>query len=280
MSLKLYYGFRFTGPDIADLMVRLSDWRRELDALKKDKEAALMARLFTKRFDMATLGRPVEGGIDLSAIWREIRDRRAKIRATGFRDPEVDFDMDISVFLHEDRWYGLVMTEQNDWTHLWMEKPFIEDFSFWDNTDPPDGISDAAWAARGSTWHAILEPAGWIPARAGLKAEFGDRFRMPPDTNDVLAAIPDFPTRCIAAARARFIDQVLAALPKTDSFTSVSGNFFSASQQFETDLANDGPITTPLMEEMKRCLVPTITSEMLLGRTTAAPPQPSLPGSG
>lgn len=39
--------------------------------------------------------------------------------------------------------------------HNAQELEFVEDFSFWDNTDPPQGVDEDEWWARGAAWEEV-----------------------------------------------------------------------------------------------------------------------------
>jgi hypothetical protein len=36
----------------------------------------------------------------------------------------------------------------------------VEDYSYWNNTDKPDDVTDEAWEQRRSIWHALSD-SGW-----------------------------------------------------------------------------------------------------------------------
>lgn len=61
-----------------------------------------------------------------------------------------------------------------------IDKTRFKDMSYWNNTDPEDGVSDEDWEARGKLWDDILGDDA-VPSIAGLSYDFvgsGDYFRL------------------------------------------------------------------------------------------------------
>lgn len=69
------------------------------------------------------------------------------------------FDLDVTIAIreHDGRYYlrphcDMHMREALDFLR---EDKRLEDYSYWNNTDPPKGISWRSWEARSRTWKAI-----------------------------------------------------------------------------------------------------------------------------
>lgn len=61
-----------------------------------------------------------------------------------------------------------------------VSKKLFKEFSYWNNTDSEDGVSDNDWRARGKLWDRILGDLA-VPSIAGLSYEFvgvGDAHRL------------------------------------------------------------------------------------------------------
>lgn len=141
------------------------------------------------------------GDRPMSAAWAQVSDRQRQIGRTRYRDPAVDFEFDIDLFLQGQRLYGIVRSERAAWVGLWMGQPEVEEFRYWDGDDPPEGISDMAWAARGRAWDSIM-PSG-IPARSCWTASLVDPLQdiCREDLHLVLEALPPLRDRIQRVAR-------------------------------------------------------------------------------
>ena len=63
--------------------------------------------------------------------------------------------------------YATLYTEQPVFEQVWLETPGVEAFPYWNNSDRPDELTEAAWDERRDIWERVLP--GWTPpARIGL----------------------------------------------------------------------------------------------------------------
>jgi len=64
-------------------------------------------------------------------------------------------EMGCQVFIHGR--YAYIIPCGEDWLLKGFELPeFAEDFSYWNNSDRPDELSDREWNRRGRTWDKII----------------------------------------------------------------------------------------------------------------------------
>jgi hypothetical protein len=202
MSTKIFNGFRFADPDLATIHRQIMEWRAELRPLHQQAANRFVAELAIAAIDEERLrpgshsGQiPVMEGI--SKLW----DMQAEVRKTQRRNPAVDFEFTISLMPFEGQVYGIVYSEQQEWLRLWMAKPFVIDFSYWDNTDPPEEVSEQDWAERGRVWDAILSEAVFTaPSMAGFAADCTHE-ALSPDIDNVVNELPSFQERISRTAR-------------------------------------------------------------------------------
>ncbi len=73
-----------------------------------------------------------------------------------------NFDVNIGVWEYRHRLYLIPFCDSlmRDVLRFLRRDPRLEDFCYFNNTDRPRGISQAAWDARGIIWDAI-DAAGW-----------------------------------------------------------------------------------------------------------------------
>lgn len=134
---------------------------------------------------------------DLRWIVRHIiADHQTHVVRTQERDPEYDWACDLLLIPHHTGIYVLLYAEQEIYHQLWRALPVVQDYAYWNHTDPPDGMSRNRWERRSQRWNALLGPRG-IPAEVGLSMDiynpliaWENRFwKVKPDS------IPDFDAR-------------------------------------------------------------------------------------
>jgi hypothetical protein len=210
MSTKIYGGFKFANPDLTVIHSQLMDWRNELRPLHQQAANAFVAEIAIHMFDTARMRPGSHTGETplmeaISALW----DRQAKVTKIHLRDPLVDFEFAVSLMPFEGQVYGIAYTEQREWHSLWMAKPFIVDFAYWDNTDPPEDLPDEEWQERDRAWDSIFKSAIMsAPSMAGFTAECTHDTLMP-DTENVVAALPAFEDRVTRWAKKEAANKLL-----------------------------------------------------------------------
>lgn len=203
MSTKIYHGFKFADPDLTVIHRHIMDWRQELRPLQKKATDAFVAEIAVNMFDAERMHPGThKGKTPLTDAVLMLWDRQAEVKKTQRRDPMVDFEFTISLMPFEGQVYGIAYTEQREWQRLWLEKPFVIDFCYWDNTDPPEELPEDEWEERGRIWNAIFNEAIMsAPSMAGFNADCTHEAMMP-DTDNVVAVLPTHEER--VARRARF----------------------------------------------------------------------------
>lgn len=173
MSTKIYHGFRFLSSDMIEVHQNMMEWRKRVVVLTETKKAQLLAAHAVRLIDKAAVdGQPLPES-PLGDAWSDMRDRQSKVKKTGYRDPEIDFDFEVSIMPFEGKLYGIVYCEQGDWRKEFFKQGWTEEFSYWDNTDRPRKITAKDWAERGRIWDAIWDqsPYAMGPAAFGFSAD-------------------------------------------------------------------------------------------------------------
>lgn len=177
MSTKIYNGIKFNVKDIHDLTEKTFAWRERISVLTEEAKIKFLANIIYSALDGHQLGflksnQWKEGSVLRYAIdTYETRLKKTKEQYSS-RDPAVDMDFSFTVHPHGDEFYGIVFCERNEWNKEFMDLEWVEPFPYWDNTDPPEGISEEDWDERGCLWDSLI-PSG-IPARHGFTADCED----------------------------------------------------------------------------------------------------------
>lgn len=266
MSTKIYNGFRFSFRDLGRIHEVIMEWRADLRVLHQQAANCFVAEIATNMIDDEFI-RPGShrGEMPLMKAINLLWDRQSEIKKSQRRDPSVDFEFTLSLMPFEDRIYGIVYTEQHEWLRLWMAKPFVEEFGYWDNTDAPEEITDSEWEERARVWSAIFEPAIMsAPSMAGFSADCTHEALMP-DSQHVAESAPSLLQR--ASRRAKFtvisaeVERLQSLAVDKDS-TRLQSFAVEGMKWFQSDVGQAA-------FEAEKCrltsvLPPQITTEMLI----------------
>lgn len=194
MSTHIEHGSRIRVKTIAELNALMLTFRQQIEAVARDLYYRQTAALVYQILDEALL-QPTEDAFhqavrheyatqpiddpqpfletDLRWIVRQIvGDHQAKIQRTQERDPLYDWGCHLSAIPHKTGVYVLLYAEQNAYHDLWQALPEVEDYAYWNHTDPPDGMSQARWERRRQRWDALM-PDG-VSSHAGMTIDIYD----------------------------------------------------------------------------------------------------------
>lgn len=104
-----------------------------------------------------------------------IESTALEIQKTGTRNPAFDFDCELVYLPHKNDTIIKIFTEQKEF--LDIIKAGLEDFSFWNNTDQPDDISEDEWQARSNFVDSLTE---YSLSDNGLSAKLSKDLRFLP----------------------------------------------------------------------------------------------------
>lgn len=193
MSTKIYNGLRFVSTDLYEIHQQFMDWRKRIHELTDEYENKMIALKVVQIIDRQTIietDEPIKN--PMSHVWNEITDAQQEIKKTGRRQPAVDFDFEVSLMPHKGRVYGIVFCEQGPWVREFMAQNWVEEFGYWNNTDPPEDMDEAEWDIRGEIWNDVLQNKA--PAQVGFTASCTRPYSWP-SREAVLAAIPSLDDR-------------------------------------------------------------------------------------
>jgi hypothetical protein len=206
MSTKIHAGFRIPGANLEDAFWEINAFRTRIAAMKRTEIAAIIARDAVATIDNAAASALFSVKIQppknpLLAASMHLMTRAAEIRKTCSRDPLVDFSYEMTLHPTSEGILGISFTERTSWHSAWLDTLGVEDFGYWDNTDPSEDVSCSEWGRREQLWTEVLrsDPLG-RPGLCGLSATISDGEIELPTCGDVHAAIPGFADRKAAVA--------------------------------------------------------------------------------
>ena len=206
MSIKLYHGM--LAPIIFGLQGTfnfLKEIGEDYDKLYAIKSRQRQAFLAVNLIDLSwywpeTLDNKEEAKSPAFSAWTIIQERKAKVKATGRRDPLVDDEFTLTVFPSSDGLLILPFTE--NYISILKNNSRLKPFGYWDNTDPEEG---ADWDRRKLIWQEFLgNDFESSPARAGLTREYDQGCSMPYGYEEIKLHLPTLEQRA-AIAKEKFI---------------------------------------------------------------------------
>jgi hypothetical protein len=269
VSTRIYHGFRFKSSSIIALQDFFMRWRETLKSLHRNELAAVLARIATDTLDRSFTNPELQvGKTPWSEAFSDVMDRQKTIKKTGSRDPEVDFDFDVSILPYGRKIYGIIYSERGDWRDLFLEQPEIEDFSYWNNSDRPDTISAREWNHRNKTWNTVLGSRG-IPALRGFSAQCTEE-TLYVECEDVLEAVKPHVDRVFNRAKDVIIGaemyRRMQEIAEPDRQKHIFETFWEAHDWMKTPEAK--LLLQAKISELSEKLPRVITKELLLSKIT------------
>jgi len=286
MSTKIHNGLLLRG-SLRSVYERLRQLRPEIRNLQEQAAVAFLAETACTILDRRAAGLHAlkdghETGAPLHVAWHEMMDRQREIVKTGYRDPQVDFEIAITL-LPAEHVYALFQTEQDTLRDWLLGQEWVERFAYWDNTDRPDDMSEAGWEDRRRIWDRLL-----TDDRSGSAGICGLTFecRSPlihPEPERIAHAAPAVETRAAALAKSIMIDRVLRRMSAEQADGKSSAPVANAgieAPDISTVLSRISEVIdwmrthpdgrTAIAEEKGRLMriLPRITPELLTGSRT------------
>lgn len=189
MSTHIENGYRLRVKSIAALNTLMLEFRRRVEGVARDlyhrRTAALAYHIldeallqpteeaFYQAVHRAYATQPIDDPrpfleTDLRWIVRQIiADHQATLVRTQQRDPLYDWGCHLSAIPHRTGLYALLYAEQMAYHDIWQTLPEVEEYAYWNHTDPPEGMSRGRWERRRQRWDELL-PGLVIPSRTGM----------------------------------------------------------------------------------------------------------------
>jgi hypothetical protein len=162
MSIKIYRAWRVPASRLNEYF----DWARE--RMKK----VVLDHLEQKVLPTADIKEALEKGPpehlkevpgwvenwEKGQRFKAVQDKLLEASKSNLRDPYFDVDCGLNVWLQDDYAYKIPVSEH--WIAASLDSgpevfEWVEDYSYWNNTDGPEEISEADWDAREEKWYSI-----------------------------------------------------------------------------------------------------------------------------
>lgn len=183
MSTKIYNGYK-----LSDQELSLSGINKLLSSARQTMQHAAEVELFRTRvsrachlLDQRVLrlagyditphadDRVDDGHACMSTVFLAINDsieEDRKKQRRNFLDPEAS----LSVFGDTSGTYCLLYCESKSGLKVFEQTLGCSEYNYWNNSDPPDDVSESEWDERARRWNDLLGPSG-VPAALGAAFE-------------------------------------------------------------------------------------------------------------
>jgi hypothetical protein len=200
MSTKLHHGYRLAVG--TDPFTFIAAARTALDPVRDRADAGVLAERAVEIIDRAVVdgtGVPLRYGMPVGPLenaLHELDEEQAKLKTTDWGHDPNRLKLSIGRDPETGLLAVLLFAEASLLVEAFWGLPEVEEYGYWNNTDQPDGVTDAEWDERRSFWDRVL-PGYTPPAVAmltwtlrgtyenGLAALPGDRSPL------ILEELPD-----------------------------------------------------------------------------------------
>lgn len=210
MSTKIYNGRIIRAPigKAYDLLIKR---KPEAVQIGRNLELAFMANSAAEKIDKARVDGE-ESDSPLFHAWTEMSDRVREIKKTQRRDPAVDFECELWLFPYKEQVLAILNTESRELQQWFDGLSFVEDYSYWDNSDPDENIDKKVWKQRERDWNKVLPGAGVPLDRCMVFSIYGGGAPYPADPDEAVKHIRPTEDRLEALARRLVIQDVYKAM--------------------------------------------------------------------
>lgn len=284
MSIKVYTGFRMKQRKFPDVLKTLRGACKAIEAVNQARQDRLLATRAAHLLDLHYVARA--RGLNarnlthgaLTEANMEMFGRQRKIRETMRRDPTVDFEAKLVMYFCErdGSYIGLLQAENDrELLKAFMATGAATDFSFWNNTDPPDHLNARQWKKRADAWDAVFYgdplPCFVITAREpGISS-----------MQDILANVPDFEARVLTVAKGVALRDWVKQLDEEAARAFGTVEVF---MDYAERLHESGTPEHENLERAKRfvagVLEPRLDSQLLLAKLVVADVEPERASEG
>ena len=157
MSTKIYTAYR-TKPKVDFWKLAIDIKRQGRKNISKVIESVIEKMLTSQSVDLKNADMAKGEPHTPSSVSRYLNKLYRNTLGKYTRDV-TNFDVTVSVRKQNNRYYLIPYCDALvcDVLDFMKKDERLEDFSYWNNTDPPEGFSYAQWSRRGKIWEPMLE---------------------------------------------------------------------------------------------------------------------------
>lgn len=158
MSTKIYSGYRAVeGTDPIDLCEAI---REALLPVRERLILQMLATDATRLIDQADLAGEERPARPLGKAARDFEKEQRSLDKNDFNHNPFRFEASLGRDKKTGRLHIITYVEREELRAAFEAIPAVEEYSYWNNADPPEGISEKEWSERGKAWNRMLPGAG------------------------------------------------------------------------------------------------------------------------
>jgi hypothetical protein len=163
MSTKLHHGYQLTVG--TDPFAFIASARAALDPIRDRADAAVLAERAIDILDRAILDPEPTSDPDpftalmktpLNRAWSELNDEQSKLKENDWRRDPTRLELAIGRDPLTERLGVLLFAEERLLVDAFRALPEVEEYGYWNNSDQPDGVTEAQWDERREFWDRVL----------------------------------------------------------------------------------------------------------------------------
>lgn len=186
MSTKIYNGYRILGSSLDEVITKLFSNKDNFKKIIEDKiQLDILSRVISTYHDLcfSSFLEKEKSKDNPSAFSKVISEALERETDSNLREHET-VDVSICFFPQKQNMYGqdyyLMMLFAGNESKLLTESELwkdlgIEEFAYWDNTDPLETLTEEEWETRGKQWNKVLGYAS--PAESSLILELKKEYK-------------------------------------------------------------------------------------------------------
>lgn len=278
MSTKIYNGFRM--PKSFDSLNRINDEFREKGSILMNSLLdETVVKMSVRNLDIDIVSQNDTNKNYIMDSLSRINDEYREIKTSSKNNPYFDFECELSIMIPPsgDHIYLIAYTCKDEYIRLLESIDGVEEYAYWNNTDPPDDIDEDIWDQRGKDWDAALGETG-IPARNGFSFELVGPylpFSILNTTESLDKFCPSKEQRISSIASDISFKEWVAKNKEADAIKNNVFEIFSEHSQFLK--TEDGKKSLEdIKQRLDQILPDTITKNMITGKSqvsnTTPPP--------
>lgn len=144
MSTTIYTGFKIPEKYNTGSITNLQLWINDISAFIKNE--------FNKKYCIAY--NEISTNIILKAYYekKDVNEETKKIMSLVKNEYPIP---EICIYLYKDKVYGAFFKDKFNIYKKLLKRGYIEDFSYWDNTDQDEKVSEEEWEFRQEVWDSM-----------------------------------------------------------------------------------------------------------------------------
>ena len=168
MSTRILTGFRLPSTNLTQILSQLKEIKKQARITAQNCLAETIIRTALSDFDDDFVKTGVISDKNhLAKAIGNVIDEQKQVAKTNIMNPSVDLSLEVVLFPRKKNTLGIYFGANKLVTEHIKTLPGWEDYSYWNNTDRPETVSNQEWKERKKVWDDVM-PNNGTPIEHGL----------------------------------------------------------------------------------------------------------------